>query len=143
MPALVVAVLVLAFYIGGNAPGSRGWGVAGSESGGAMSTLPTETPEAEAPEPSPEESDDPAGAETDAPEPSPEASQAPDGSPEPSPEPTDDPAELPDYGSLIVQPTMNIDPSTGQDKYKTDPVPTGKPLPVSTVRSLPSSPAMR
>ena len=65
--------------------------------------------------PMPEESDPPEPEESE--EPSPEPSEPPEPSEAPSPEPT-------------PEPTQVINPDTGMDKYLTDPVPEGKPLPV-------------
>ena len=122
---LVVAVLAAAFYFGGNAPGSKGWEVGNNEP--AVSTtpdanpiptpVPDKTPE-QTPATSPEQSKP--AEQTTAPEqtltPAPEQTPTPDPAPAPIPEPS--------------QPTMEIDPETGKDKYLTDPVPEGKPVPV-------------
>jgi len=75
---VVLAVLTTAFYFGGNAPGSKGWGTTVSR--------PTATP--------------------------------------PTPSATPVPAEP------SAEPAMEINPETGKDRYMTDPVPEGKPLPV-------------
>lgn len=76
VPAIIAAVLASAFYVGGNAPGSKGWEVDGN---------------------------------------APAASTAPETNPAP---------ETPTSSGMV------IDPETGKDKYLTDPVPDGKPIPV-------------
>ncbi|MFD2333526.1 DUF4430 domain-containing protein [Cohnella sp. GCM10020058] len=56
---------------------------------------------------------------------SPAASQSSASTAKPKPTSTARPA-----GSPTPSPSMAIDPKTGKDQYKTDPVPSGKPLPV-------------
>jgi len=70
VPIIIVAVLVAAFYFGGNAPGSKGWEVSSAENT-LSPAQPAETPVALPPEPSPE----------------------PEASPEPSMEPMPEPDE--------------------------------------------------
>ncbi len=104
IPVLAVIVLGAAFWFGGNAPGLQGW----------------------------------------KPAPSPEASAAPEGRPDAlngdlsADEKLALAAELAGGESQVeqgdtvysLQQGMQLDPSTGKDKYGTDPVPEGKPLPV-------------
>ena len=127
VPILIVAVLAAAFYFGGNAPGSKGWDVGGNEPAVSATPevnptpapVPDETPEL-TPAPTPEVSAQPENTPTPAPEPTETPEPTPEVTPEPTPEPT---PEAP-------QPTMEINPETGKDKYLTDPVPEGMPLPV-------------
>ncbi|MDI4645911.1 DUF4430 domain-containing protein [Cohnella hashimotonis] len=56
---------------------------------------------------------------------SPAVSQSPAATAKPKPTSTARPA-----GSSTPSPSMAIDPKTGKDSYQTDPVPSGKPLPV-------------
>ena len=83
VPTIIVAVLLGAFYFGGNAPGSKGWQIGENEH-------PPVLDQSASPEQPP--------------------------LPAPTPEPQ--------------HPTMEINPETGKDKYLTDPVPEGKPIPV-------------
>lgn len=123
--ALVIAILAAAFYFGGNAPGSKGWGVGENEPTGStpqaeatLAPVPDESPNLY-PEPTHEANEPPvppAPEQTETPAPSTTPVQIPDAEPTPVPEQT--------------PPTMEIDPETGKDKYLTDPVPEGKPIPV-------------
>ena len=94
---LVIAVLAAAFYIGGNAPGSKGWGTGGSGDGDSAYTAADSAPATDTTDP-------------DTTDPDTSANDKPSG----------------DVGSS----GMIIDPETGKDKYLTDPVPEGKPIPV-------------
>jgi len=115
IPILIVVALVVTFYIGGDAPGSKGWGVGEPEAPEAAAT-PEATPEVI---PTPEITETPRPTPAATPAPTPEAT------PEPTPEATPEvtPAPTPKV-------TMEINSETGKDKYLTDPVPEGKPLPV-------------
>ena len=119
VPVIIVAVLVGAFYFGGNAPGSKGWEIGGNE------PSVSKTPEAN-PTPVPDKTPEPTptpGVSTkpeNTPAAAPEQSDAPEETPTPTPTPTPEPP----------QPSMEINPETGKDKYLTDPVPEGKPVPV-------------
>lgn len=119
--AAVLLVLAVAFYFGGNAPGSKGWTVgsnptvspaAGSPAASAPLSTPVEPkstvsePVVE-PEPEPEEPIEESVIE-------PEHAQEPDASTSATP----------------MNPEMKADAETGKDKYQTDPVPEGKPIPV-------------
>ena len=113
VPVLVAAVLVLAFWYGGNAPGARGWGTA------PETPAPAETdgiPSATLP---PEES--PQSTAT------PKVTATPQPSAEPTATPTPEPSGTPDP---TPEPSMAIDPETGMDPYLTAPVPEGRPVPV-------------
>jgi hypothetical protein len=127
VPVLIVAVLAGAFYFGGNAPGARGWSVASTttpEPPGEVTANTTGIPEAlqelaGMSNPSPTATPVPSG--TEDPTEDPKQTTEPAGEPEatgtPEPEPT-------------PSPTMEINSETGKDKYLTDPVPSGQPLPV-------------
>ncbi len=140
IPLIVVVILAAAFYFGGNAPGTRGWSV---------SSTPTPTVSADANSPEPTASAEPVdgrnedGGETAAPEetaappdapeqtPEPEKSEEPTAAPEPEPTATPAPSKDPEADKNYSEENgMVIDPETGKDKYNTDPVPEGKPLPV-------------
>ena len=120
IPILTVVVLAAAFWFGGNAPGLQGWST-GDES---VAEVIASTP---GPSRAPEVSEVPEVSEA------PEASEAPEVSEAPkasaAPEPTATPKPTPTPASAPEQ-EMVIDPKTGKDKYNTDPVPEGKPLPV-------------
>ena len=119
VPVIIVAVLIGTFYFGGNAPGSKGWEIGGNE------PSVSKTPEAN-PTPVPDKTPEPTptpGVSTkpeNTPAVAPEQSDAPEETPTPTPTPTPEPP----------QPSMEINPETGKDKYLTDPVPEGKPVPV-------------
>lgn len=155
---LAVAVLLaVAFWYGGNAPGLQGWTV--GEGGTALETVspstepeetgaPAETPDREMESPPPAESASPAPSETpretETPTPSPSASgmdTRPGGAEGgmTAQEKTEAAAELTGGSSAGVEQGdkayseangMELDPETGKDRYLTDPVPEGKPLPV-------------
>lgn len=129
VPILVIVVLAAAFYYGGNAPGSKGWEVGGNEP--TVSTIPEEHPtptsvpdETPAAPVTPDVSTEP----ENTPAPSTEQTTPPEQSadPEQTPASTPEPLPIPEPS----QPTMEINPETGKDKYLTDPVPEGKPIPV-------------
>lgn len=127
VPILIIVVLAAAFYFGGNAPGSKGWEVGGDKS--FVSTTPNAEP---TPAPVPDESPEPTPTPTtnattqleNTTTPDSEQAKTPEQSAAPEQTPTPTPTPTP------PQPTMEIDPETGKDKYLTDPVPEGKPLPV-------------
>lgn len=155
----VIAVLAGAFWYGGNAPGLQGWTVQAKESGAVLETAPpasepsnieqpTEPPDEEADSPPPVGSGSPAPSET------PQETDAPAPSPTPggldarpggteggmtAQEKVETATELAGGSSAGVEQGdkayseangMVIDPETGKDRYLTDPVPEGKPLPV-------------
>ena len=120
IPVLIVAVLGFAFWYGGGAPGMQGWS---TEDGLEI--------EAELPETGTEEETPEASTETES-----EETELP-GETETPEEPAEEQktTEQPDAGSSASreyseEQGMIIDPETGKDKYQTDPVPEGKPLPV-------------
>jgi hypothetical protein len=154
IPLLVVTLLAGTFYYGGNAPGARGWGIpakgAPAPTGGEVIAT-SETPAA-LPSPGPEAAHTPAPATTAGPEHTPSPSQAAAPSETPAPaqgaaptdtpakptapaeaaKPSEKPSSAPAPAPAVPSPTqqMVIDSKTGKDKYLTDPVPEGKPLPV-------------
>jgi len=122
----IVAVLAVAFYIGGNAPGLRGWTVGrvvepGESTSTRAATATPATEDVTAESGGDRSSGIALSVEDRADEP--EVSAEPDdGLP---PEVLIDPSEV-----TTVAPTMEINPETGRDQYNTDPVPEGMPLPV-------------
>ena len=126
VPILIVAVLAAAFYFGGNAPDAKGWEVGSNKP--AVSTTPeanpTPTPAPDkTPEPTPAPTPDVSAKAENTPASNPEQSNTPEQTPTPAPASTPAPAPAPET-------SMEINPETGKDKYLTDPVPEGKPLPV-------------
>ena len=103
IPILVIAILAAAFYFGGNAPDSKGWEV------GEDKPISVTEPENE-----------------------PAFAPLPDETPQKAPDSED--TILPEEEAVTEpepdQSTMEINPETGKDKYLTDPVPEGKPIPV-------------
>ena len=89
---LVTAVLAAAFYIGGNAPGSKGWGTRDSGNGEDAGATADSSPTTDTTASDTSTDDKPSGE--------------------------------------VTASGMIIDPETGKDKYLTDPVPEGKPVPV-------------
>ena len=138
VPVLIIAVLALAFVYGGNSPGSDEGGITDEESAGIISAEASDAPSEDDATPLPEETPDDetdetetASSETPGVEPTETSEdQNPEKSAEETPEATDDTSYVPYYVEEATQPTMEIDPNTGKDKYQTDLVPTGKPLPV-------------
>lgn len=130
LPVLILAILAGVFWYGGNAPGARGWTVTSSETDRATMVQdppdiaePVQTPEQEpSAVPEPEETAEEHTPESDTKE---EPAKA-------TPEQTAEPAasKQPEQAQPSDQPEMAINPETGKDKYQTDPVPEGKPLPV-------------
>ena len=138
IPVLIVAVLGFAFWYGGGAPGMQGWSTEDE------SEIETELPETDTEEETPAE--DPAAPESEE-EALPEEAEPEETPEEAAPEETPEehmqnelpeeqkPAEQPDAAvpsdkDYSEENGMVIDPETGKDKYQTDPVPEGKPLPV-------------
>lgn len=129
-PLLIVAVLAAAFWYGGNAPGLQGAVNQPSDTTAADPFSPAATPEPEETDPAPS---------TEPREPAPDTSTQLEETPEPA---DDTPEEIPpdtetsansDQESSLEYSEaggMEIDPETRKDKYQTDPVPEGKPLPV-------------
>lgn len=147
IPILIAAVLTASFWLGGNTPGSRGWLVSDGKdktsAGITSAAAPDNNEEAKSPDQTllPEKADDLNGeeskelssAEYDDPS---EKEPTPD-EPVPSENPaaavpaknTAEPAEPVPEG-YDWENGMLIDKDTGKDKYQTDPVPAGSPLPV-------------
>ena len=150
----IVVALAAAFWYGGNAPGLQGWTVGPQDSSSpAMesvqpSAVPGTTGE-EVTQPEPGEAADPVEApeptETPAPEtptPSPNGMAARPGGLEGSMTAGEKIAAAETIAGVSSAGVVNgdkeyseangmvIDPETGKDKYLTDPVPEGKPLPV-------------
>ncbi len=125
VPILIMAMLVATFYFGGNAPGSTGWEVGGNEP--AVSITPDTNPT-----PTPVQDNTPELTPTPAPDTVEQPDNTPDSTPDNTPDDTQDNTvdDTQDDTQEVSQPTMEIDPETGKDKYQTDPVPEGKPLPV-------------
>ena len=117
----IIAILAVAFWYGGNAPGLQGWGISSSES--------DEKPTVQGEKDTLNEAD---------------SDEEVDGKPEEEITETEDvdEDEVEDETEEVIKDEeketkdhseskgMVIDPSTGKDKYKTDPVPEGKPVPV-------------
>ena len=118
-PALVIAVLITAFYFGGSTPGSQGWSVDSEEPSVSTSQAP--------------DGDESSGLDLSAGQAEPPApvASSPDTAEEPqaSPEPTDVPAVTP-TPEPAPDATAEIVPETEEDPYLTAPVPEGNPLPV-------------
>ena len=125
VPVLIVAVLAGAFWYGGNTPGARGW------------TVPDDAASQSAPEDDGQNAVEPVQIQKPGQELSP-APETEEGTEEKTPEKetaaeqtVQPPApEQPQVSEPSKQPEMVINPETGKDKYQTDPVPEGKPLPV-------------
>ncbi|WP_341480885.1 DUF4430 domain-containing protein [Lawsonibacter celer] len=134
VPVLIAALLAGAFWYGGGAPGLHGWTV--GESSPPSSTAPGEPSLSSVPGPdsaaSPSPNAQAQGYGWAAPSPTretqtpvPQASPSADTSPEET-----DAAAVNSPGAADSQAqNMEIDPATGKDSYRTDPVPSGKPLP--------------
>ena len=143
IPLLVVVILAAAFYFGGNAPGTRGWSVSATPTPTVSADADVNSPEpAVSARPGGEEKDEPPE-ESAAPTAAPEQTEEPEKSAEPTAEPTATPETAPESTAepspskdpeadriYSEENGMEINPETGKDKYNTDPVPEGKPLPV-------------
>lgn len=130
VPAVILAVLAGAFWFGGNAPGLQGWTVNAPETAAAESAQPSQAVQ-------PSEAAGPSAPVASAQvtpgpsaEPDPTATLEPTPAPEPSEEPSPAEPSLSPSAGPAESSGMEIDPQTGKDKYGTDPVPEGKPLPV-------------
>ena len=141
--AVAVAVLVFAFWYGGNSPGSTGWSVADNSSPPPVTA--SGTPEAVSPPPGGEATpDNSVSPTTDDKTPESPSAVTPYTQttqpvetvrPSPSETPTEEsaaPSEPPPPSATPAEPepSMVINPETGTDKYSTGPVPEGKPVPV-------------
>ena len=138
IPVLIVAILAGAFWLGGGAPGMRGWKVDAKENASAPAEAGAEPqPENAA---SPEIEAAPTPTDAALPEKTPEPADLP--TPKDAPEPAETPSDAGEPGEASAPGTeegkendfepqsMDIDPATGKDKYLTDPVPDGRPVPV-------------
>ena len=138
VPLLVIAILAGAFWYGGGAPGMRGWKVDAKEA----DAVPVEAATNLQPEntASPEIKAVSMPEETVFPEKTLKPAETP--TPTDAPEPTEKQSGAEEPGETFAPGTeeekendsgpqgMDIDPSTGKDKYLTDPVPAGRPVPV-------------
>lgn len=142
LSVLCVAVLAAAFCFGGNAPASPARPVSGSgtpeAAPGAAVAAVTDEPAAKTPD-APEQVSKPAGGakagpeQTEKPGPSAGLPNRPDKTAEPASKPTVKPTPTPAGKApegYKWQNGMLINGETGQDAYRTDPVPAGRPLPV-------------
>ncbi len=157
-PVMIAVVLAAAFWYGGNAPGLQGWTVRETPPAAAVTGSPSAAPgPAETPTTAPEASKPPQPTESAVPTETPEPTEVPRETEAPEPtgglesrpggteggmtaqEKVEAAAELAGGSSAGVEQGdkeyseangMVIDPNTGKDKYLTDPVPEGKPLPV-------------
>ena len=143
--AALVAVLAVAFWVGGGAPGLQGWSVSKaspSPSGVSLSAV--------SPSPSPSEAASPSPSEEASPSPSAVAASKtntgtiesrPGGADNTSMTATEKEKAAAKFAGNVglvqngdanysAQNGMQLDASTGKDPYLTDPVPAGKPVPV-------------
>ena len=138
LPVLAAAILVFAFWYGGNAPGLRGWQVEQQpdtpaekpETPAEKPAEPAKKPEAPAVKPAEpaEQPEEPA----EKPE-KPAAKPAePAEKPEKPAEPAENPAEEPEAPAVKpeTEPEKETEPEPEKDAWQTDPVPEGKPAPV-------------
>ncbi|MDD6188570.1 MAG: DUF4430 domain-containing protein [Clostridiales bacterium] len=169
VPVLIVAVLAVAFWYGGGAPGMQGWSVKDNtvlsdnrvQEPATTPDISKDTPVKPSESIAPSDDDNEPQATANAEEAEPSVTSEPIDKPadaEPSERPTgienrpggteggmsvqeklDVAAELAGESSPGVETGdqayseeqgMVIDPNTGKDKYMTDPVPEGKPVPV-------------
>ncbi|MFC3801219.1 DUF4430 domain-containing protein [Cohnella sp. GCM10012308] len=111
---------------------ATGAGNGQSPDSGATQAAPSPSPSSQSSSPSSSSlSSSSTSAATASPSSSPTSSASPAASPSPAstakPKPT---STARPAGSPTPSPSMAIDPKTGKDQYQTDPVPSGKPLPV-------------
>lgn len=150
LPVLIVAVLTVAFYIGGDAPGLRGWKTsapaavqntaesdtakqsAKSSNGESKKEKTAKTTVPAAPKTIPAEKKTELGSQT-----SPQTHTAKNGMTadqklKAAKKIAGKSSANVEKGDITYSKSkgMVIDPSTGKDQYQTDPVPEGKPLPV-------------
>lgn len=132
----MVVVFAGVFYYGGNAPGSQGWSISNSPATASGSTvtsgtMPTDDVERNtdvSDTPTHMESTSPIGESVQAPQPMDTTDQT-SGSKE-SKKHTETMESVAAPTSKPGEPTQELNPETGKDKYLTDPVPEGKPLPI-------------
>ncbi len=109
IPVVIAAVLVIAFWFGGNSPGSQGWPTEDPQQTETVQPTQTDTAAPEETETaSPEDTQTPAPADSTAPEESASGNSNEDKN----------------------HSSTNTNPASGKDKYQTDPTPSGKPKPV-------------
>ena len=119
--AIIIAILAFAFWYGGNAPGLRGWKVQPRDSVAETNNDLTVVTDSANPTEQPSTDSSVLESDVDAKEEQP---------------PTDSKAESVDTTAeetdeqTASQNGMIIDENTGKDRYLTDPVPEGKPIPV-------------
>lgn len=143
IPLLVVAVLAVAFFYGGDAPGLQGWGLDTPTMADQPETpktdTPAEPPKTETPPAQPTPTDKPAdgmtaedkvaAADKIAQEQA-KAADAPVVAKPETPPVQQPPAEKSAEKPSAPDSGMVINPDTGKDQYQTSPVPEGKPTPV-------------
>lgn len=135
LPTLLIIVLATAFWYGGGAPNAQGWSldapaeVYTPEPAELLETV--NQPDAELPVP--EENQQPPEVDTNPINTSDTPLEDKEATPEPEPTALMEelvPSENPIVETIPESQDMVIDPDTGKDQFLTDPVPTGKPLPV-------------
>lgn len=141
IPVLAIAVLAAAFWYGGGSPGLHGWGT-GKTAEPEPATKSLAEPGAQPAEPETVKPEKPAENKSLTPEEEPKPEQEPEQKPgakgepletvAPEPEPEVVPAMEVETGDAEYSEAqgMELDPENGKDKYRTDPVPEGKPIPV-------------
>ena len=121
---IIAAVLAFVYWWGGDSPGLRGWNPQSATSSDTIYT-PSETAE----QPAPAEMPDAEQSDGNTPE---EAKVSDTDSSQDSP--TETPPDSADAAQKNAEYSANngmvLDSETGKDKYLTDPVPVGKPVPV-------------
>lgn len=133
LPLIIIAVLAVAFYVGGNAPGSHGWNVGDDVANDTVISDEVVADDKSSEADEPQQTDEPGSEDDDTPQVT--APDEPDNNvsnndePMDEQQPVDAPADEP-AGEAEDEPVMVINPETGKDKYQTDPVPEGKPVPV-------------
>ncbi|MBQ2888282.1 MAG: DUF4430 domain-containing protein [Firmicutes bacterium] len=129
LPLIIIAALAVAFYVGGNAPGSHGWNVGDDVANDTVisdaAVADDNNGEADDPQPTDEPGTETDNTQQTATPDEPDNNVSANDEPIDEPQPTDDPAD-----EIVDEPVMVINPETGKDRYQTDPVPEGKPVPV-------------
>ena len=153
----IVLVLAIAFWYGGNMPGSSGVEALGRSEPTepaatadnaelSASTSPSPTAASNARPSAPPNGGGNSVQPNATPKPSPDISAAPSPSATlplggSNAQETETPVETPPPVIETVEPTMDIQPGTGKDQYLTDPVPDNKPMPVEPQNATISSTA--
>lgn len=150
LPVLIVAVLTVAFYIGGDAPGLRGWKTSTpaavqntAESDTAKQSVKSSNGESKkektakttvpaAPKTTPAEKKTESGSQTNTQTHTATSGVTADQKLKAAKKIAGKSSAGVEKGDITYSKSkgMAIDPSTGKDQYQTDPVPEGKPLPV-------------